>query len=282
METSRTGQKNFIRRVFMKASQKIITAALAAALGASLTGCAKKADSQGDLLQRIQAKGEIVIATEGDWAPWTYHDEQDRLVGFDIEVAQKIAEKLGVEARFAETAWDGIFAGLDSGRYDIAANGVEITDERAQKYDFSEPYGYIHTALIVRSDDSKIKTFEDLKGKTSTNSLGSTYAAIGEQYGARVITIDSFDETLELVKFGRADATLNADVSFYDYMNVHPDAPFKVAALTQDASLVAVPLRKGKATESLRAAIDSAISELKEDGTIGAISLKYFGQDISR
>ena len=95
-----------------------------------------------DQLARIQAQGEIVIATEGAWAPWTYHDENDVLVGFDVEVAQAIAAKLGVTAKFVETEWDGIFAGLDSSRYDMAANGVEITEERAQKYDFSTPYGY--------------------------------------------------------------------------------------------------------------------------------------------
>ena len=67
---------------------------------------------EGDLLARIQAKGEIVIATEGTWAPWTYHDENDNLVGFDVEVAQKIAEKLGVTATFVECAWDSILPAL--------------------------------------------------------------------------------------------------------------------------------------------------------------------------
>ena len=70
---------------------------------------------------------------------------------------------------------DGLFAGLDSGRYDMVVNGVEITDERAEKYDFTEPYGYIRTALIVADDNEEIKTFEDLNGKTTTNSMASTY-----------------------------------------------------------------------------------------------------------
>ena len=111
---------------------------------------------ENDLLARIRQKGEIVVATEGAWAPWTYHDENDQLVGFDVEVAQGVAAKLGVTAKFVETEWDGIFAGLDAGRYDMAANGVEVTDERAMKYDFSTPYGYIRTALIVRGDREDI------------------------------------------------------------------------------------------------------------------------------
>ena len=129
----------------------IMLALLLAALPAMAEGT--------DQLARIRSFGEIVVATEGAWAPWTYHDEDGTLVGFDVEVAQAIAEKLGVKAQFAETEWDGIFAGLDSSRYDIAANGVEVTEERAQKYDFTTPYGYIRTALIVRGYNDDITSF---------------------------------------------------------------------------------------------------------------------------
>ena len=193
---------------------------LALLLALSLFACPALADQLSD----IQSKGEIVVATEGAWAPWTYHDETGALMGFDVEVAQAIAAKLGVTARFAETEWDGIFAGLDSKRYDIAANGVEVTDERSQKYDFTTPYGYIRTALIVRGDNESIHSFEDLKGKRTANSIASTYLTLAESYGATAVGVDTLDQTIQMVLSGRADATLNAEVSFYDYMNAHPDA----------------------------------------------------------
>lgn len=253
--------------------------AVAAALLA-LTGCSKKAE--GDLLTQIKAKGKITIAMEGAWAPWTYHDETNALVGYDVEVGRKIAEKLGVEAEFVEVDWDGIFAGIDAKRYDMACNGVEITDERSLKYDFSEPYAYTHTALIVKSSDDSIKTFEDLKGKTTTNSLGSTYADLAEKLGAKVVTIDSFEETLQLVEHGRADATLNDNATFYYYQKVQPENKFKAAALTEEASLVAIPLRKGEETATLRAEINKAIAELKASGELAAISEKYFGTDLTK
>lgn len=260
-------------------NRKIIfaTAILAAAF---FTGCAKKSNL--DLLGQIKQKGEIIVAMEGTWAPWTYHNESDELVGFDVEVAKAIAGKLGVKAKFAEVEWDGIFAGLDSKRYDISLNGVEVTPERSEKYDFSAPYCFIRTALIVRNDNEEIKSFEDLKGKTSTNSLGSTYADLAERYGANVITIDTLEETMQLVEHGRAHATLNADVSFMDYLKEQPNAPLKIVALTDDASNVAIPIRKGKETETLRAAIDTAIEELRADGTLEKISVKYFGKDITK
>ncbi len=239
------------------------------------------AAEEGDLLAQIQSRGEIVVATEGAWAPWTYHDEENQLVGFDVEVARAIAQKLGVTATFVETEWDGIFAGLDAGRYDIAANGVEITDERALKYDFTVPYGYIRTALIVRGDNEEIQSFEDLAGKHTANSIASTYMTLAESYGATAAGVDTLDQTLEMVLSGRADATLNAEVSFYDYMRVHPDANLKVVALTDEASRVAIPLRKGEETASLLAAINDAIVQLQQEGELARISELYFGRDIT-
>lgn len=242
--------------------------------------CSKKAE--GDFLSQIQERGEIIIATEGAWAPWTYHDEANQLVGFDVEAGKLIAEKLGVKAKFVEVDWDGIFAGLDAARYDISCNGIEITDERSLKYDFSEPYAYTHTALIVRADNEDIKSYQDLKGKTTTNSIGSTYEALAKSYGAEVITIDSFSETLELVEHGRAQATLNDNASFYYYNKVQPDNNFKVAAMTEEASRVAIPMRKSEKNESLRQAINKAIKELQESGELARISEKYFGTDLTK
>ena len=83
--------------------------------------------------------------------PWSFHDESDTLVGYDVEVSRAIAEKLGVEPEYVESDWDSLFAGLDAGRYDLVCNGVEVTEERAKTYDFTTPYGYIHTCLLYTS-----------------------------------------------------------------------------------------------------------------------------------
>ena len=250
---------------------------------AAASGAASSAASTGaaDQLAAIQTNGKLVVALEGAWQPWSYHDESDTLVGYDVEVSRAIAEKLGVEPEYVESDWDSLFAGLDAGRFDIVCNGVEVTDERAKTYDFTTPYGYIHTALAVRKDNEDIKSFEDLKGKTTANRLASTYMELAESYGATVQGIDTLEETIQLLTAGRIDATLNADVSFYDYLNVHPDADFKLVAQTEDASHVAIPVRKGDDSASLLEAINTAIEELRADGTLKALGEKYFGQDIS-
>lgn len=244
-------------------------------------GCGKK-ESDKDLLARIREKGEIVIAMEGTWAPWTYHDENDKLVGFDTEVGEAIAQILGVKAVFVEGDWDGLLAGLEVGRYDLMINGVEITDDRSEKYDFTDAYAYIHTALIVGSGNNEITSFEDLKGKTTANSINSTYMYLAEDYGATVLGVDTLDQTFDMVLSGRVDATLNAELSYDDYMNVHPDAALKVVALTEEASLVAVPVRKGEDSETLREAVNDAIGQLRESGKLAEISEKYFGKDITQ
>lgn len=260
--------------------QKFISVLLTVALCAALLcACGKQ---EGDLLAAIQERGELIVAMEGTWSPWTYHDESGALVGYDVEVAQGIAEKLGVTAAFVEGEFNGLLAGLDAGRYDMIVNGVDIDEGRKEKYDFSEPYAYGRTAVIVRADDDSIQTMEDLNGKQTANTIESTYAAVAQKYGAEVTGVDDLNQTFELLTSGRIDATLNADVSYHDYMRAHPEADIKIACLDPDPTQVAIPMRKGEESAALREAIDKALTQLSEDGTLTELSTKYFGVDISQ
>lgn len=264
----------------MKKIIKIVSVMLFVCL--ALVSCSRdESKNEGDLLSRIQERGYMIVATEGTWAPWTFHDENDELVGYDIEVAKGIADYLGVDVQFVEGEWDGLFAGLNSRRYDIVANGVEVTSERKETYDFSVPYGYIRTAIIVQEGNDEITSFEDLDGKTTANTLASTYAALAESYGATATGVDDLAQTIELLRAGRVDATLNAEVTYYDYMKAHPDAPIKIAALTEDASQVSIPVRKGEDNASFLAAVNEAIENMRQEGKLSEISEKYFGFDIS-
>ncbi|TIW89370.1 MAG: transporter substrate-binding domain-containing protein, partial [Mesorhizobium sp.] len=102
----------------------------------------------GPNLDQIKHAGVIKIGTEGTYAPFTYHDTSGALVGFDVEIAKAIADKLGVQAEFLEGKWDGLIAGLDANRYDAVINEVGITDARKAKYDFSDPYIASKAVLI--------------------------------------------------------------------------------------------------------------------------------------
>ncbi|MDF2907621.1 MAG: L-Cystine transporter, periplasmic cystine-binding protein [Herbinix sp.] len=234
-----------------------------------------------DLLAQIQDSGKLLIGTEGTYAPYSYHDETGELVGYDVEIGRAIADKLGVEAEFVETNWDSLIAGMDVNRYDIVMNQVSITEERLAKYDFSTPYTVTNAVLIVAKDNNDLKTFEDLSGKKAAQSLTSNYGALAESFGAEVISTDGmFSKAIELVSTGRADATINDEASFYDYLKQQPDAAVKVMDELDEASENAVLIRKGN--DTFVEAVNKALEELTQDGTLAKISDKYFGADITK
>ena len=178
-------------------------------------------------LDDIKARGVLTIGTEGVYAPYTYHDEKGRLTGYDVEVGRAIAKKLGVEAKFVETPWDALIAGIDAKRYDIGINQIGLSPERLAKYDFTKPYVSIKGVLLVRSDNGKIKGFEDLKG----------------------------------VRMAQ------------------PNVPVKVVATTKEGIDVAIPVRKGN--PKLLAALNQALDELRAEGVLKALSIKFLGIDVS-
>ena len=202
----------------------------------------------------------------------------EELTGFDVEVGKEIAAYLGVEARFEEAAWEALLAGVKAGRFDIVCNGVGYTEERAESLEFSDPYVYTRKVLIVSDSNEEIQSFEDLNGKNTANSPGSTYAAIAEEYGAKVEYIDTFGETITMLTQGRIDATINSEVSYLDYMAQHPDAPIKIVA-ESEGEAVCYPVMKGE-TE-LCAAVNEALQSLRDSGRLAELSNKYFGGDIT-
>ncbi|MBR2675408.1 MAG: transporter substrate-binding domain-containing protein [Solobacterium sp.] len=257
------------------------TTIAAAAIALLFAGCGQK-NTTGNHLERIKSAGKIVVGLEGDWQPFSFHDENDNLVGFDVEVAQNIAEIIGVKAEIIEGPWDGLLAGEDTGVYDIVVNGVDVTPDREEKYDFSDPYAYDRAVLVTAAGNEEIKTFEDLNGKTTANSTGSTYMEIGEQYGATVKGVDTLAETITMVKNGQADATINAATSVQDYLMTTGDTGIVVVAQMDEATPYAIPLVKGEDNADLREAINDALKQMRESGKLAELSKKYFGEDLTQ
>jgi cystine transport system substrate-binding protein len=254
---------------------------LKAIAGAALVQAALVAPVMaGETLDAIKSAGVLKIGTEGTYAPFTYHDADGKLVGFDVEIGAAVAEKLGVKPDYLEGKWDGLIAGLDANRYDVVVNQVGITEERKQKYDFSEPYIASKAVLITKAEDDSIKGFSDLQGKKAAQSLTSNFGKLATASGAELVGTDGFDQSIQLVITGRADATINDSLSFLDFKKHKPDAPVKIAAEQDDADYSGIIFRKGDA--ELKAAIDKAIADIKADGTYQKIADKYFGADVSK
>ena len=264
---------------------------------AALTGCGGEASgtaadttaaadtasaetSDGGELEKVKAAGKLVIGIEGTYPPFTYHNDDGSLAGLDVELGTALAEKLGVEVEFQEAAWDSLLIGIDSGRFDTVINSVSITDERAEKYDFSDPYYYEARRVVVRADDDSIQAPEDLNGKKIATNATNAFIPWYEEQGAEIIGIDTSAEAIDLVLSGRADF-LGTNVPVLNaYLDEHPDAKDKLKeafVIPNSEDVIAIPVRKGE-TEFLDA-INAALAELRADGTLKAISEKYLGGD---
>ena len=231
-------------------------------------------------LDEIKKAGVIKIATEGVYKPYSYHDDTNELVGYDVEVARAVASKLGVKIEFVEAPWDALLAGFDAGKSDTMFNQVTIKEERKKKYDFTVPYTVVYPAVVVRSDNDSIKSFADIKGKKAASSATSVYGITLADHGAEVQTVSGFNQAVELVLGKRAELLMNDDVTFYDFMNHKKDVPLKIAFKDDKPMFSAAIVQKGN--KELLDAINTALNELLNDGTIAKISQKYFNKDISK
>ena len=238
---------------------------------------AEKADDK-DLLAKVKDDGKLLIGTEGTFAPFTFHDESGKLTGFDVEIATEVAKRLGVNPEFKETQWDAIFAGLDAKRFDMIANLVGIMPDRQEKYDFSDPYIKSAAVLITHKDNNDVKTFEDIKGLNSAQSLTSNYGLMAKKYGANLVGVEGFTQSMELLASKRVDVTINDRISFINYTKKKPDAPIKIVATSEEATVSGLMFRKN--SETLVNEVNKALSGMIADGTYTRISEKWFGEDV--
>ena len=224
-------------------------------------------------------EGTLKVATEGTFSPFSYYNDKNELVGYDVDVARAVAEKLGLKIEFLTAPWDAMLAAFDAGKADAVFNQVSITDERKKKYEYSVPYTVVYGAIIVHKDNNDIKSFEDLKGKKNADSATSNWAQVAKKYGAQKVTVDSFAKSMELLIARRVDTVVLDNTVFYDFLKQRPDAPIKTAAKLKDVDYSAAIVQKGN--KELADQISKALNELKAEGKLKEISLKYFGKDVS-
>ncbi len=143
----------------------------------------------GNNSDKKDSKKEITIGTEGTYAPFTFHDKNNKLTGFDVEVAEAVAKKAGYKVKFVETQWDSMFSGLNSGRFDTIANQVGMDADRKKKYNFSKPYTYTQGVLVTRKN-SDIKSFDDVEGRALAQTLTSNYGKLAKEKGAKVTSVE--------------------------------------------------------------------------------------------
>ncbi|OFL65745.1 hypothetical protein HMPREF2758_08500 [Facklamia sp. HMSC062C11] len=223
---------------------------------------------------------KLIIGTEGTYKPFTYHDDNDELVGFDVEVGRAIAEELGMEVEFMEVTWEGLLASIDNGKVDMVINQVAFNEERDEKFALSNPYMYSYPVLIVKKDNEDVKSFEDTKGLKTSLNVSSNYAKVAEKFGIEITPSETFNKDIELLLSGRTDVVVNGNVAFADFMTQKPDTPVKVVDTLDEPDKIIIPMKKDN-TE-LQEKVNKALDSLRESGKLAEISKKYLNEDLTK
>ena len=236
--------------------------------------------SSGSLIERINNKGVITVGTEGTYAPYSYHDANGKLTGYDVEVTRAVAAKLGVQVEFKETQWDSMMAGLKACRFDLVANQVALTSpERQATFDKAEPYNWSGAAMIARNDDNRFKSLADIKGVKAAQTLSSNYGEMAVEAKAEVIPVDGMAQALTLVQQKRADVTLNDSLSLLDYLKKNPNSGLKI--VWENNEKVGAGLIVNKGNDEALAKLSEATQALQADGTLKKLGEEFFGKDVS-
>lgn len=265
--------------IFSRVGRHLAMSVMAVAL---VAGVNLKTHAAENLLAKVKDKGELRVGLEGTYPPFSFQDENGKLTGFEVEFAEQLAQHLGVKAKLQPTKWDGMLASLDSKRIDVVINQVTISDERKKKYDFSTPYTVSGVqALTMKAKAGSISKPDDLAGKKVGVGLGSNY----EQWlrdnvkGVDIRTYDDDPTKYQDLRSGRLDAILVDRLAALDLVKKTGDT-MAVAGAPFSRLESGVALRKGN--EDLLNAINAAIAAMQKDGSLGKLSDKWFGADVTK
>jgi|GEM_PF-1294612 len=243
--------------------------------------------SEDERWSAIEEAGEIVVGTSGTLIAASFYDGEeesdDQLTGYDVEVMKEVAKRLDLEISFEIMGIDSMLPAIKSSRIDVAANDIEVTENRQEEFNFSEPYKYSYTTMAVRTEDnSGIETLEDLAGKKAGGGATTIYSQIAEQFGAEVVTYGNAPNEAYLrdVHDSMTDVVINdyyltkfGVAGFPDFdIQLHPDLKFHP---TEQA--VVIP----KDADELTDKINGALGEMREDGVLAELAEKFYEEDAS-
>jgi len=262
--------------------KKIITILSAAIMALALTGCSKKVEKGEFTVQ----KGKFLIGVEIGYPPMEYFEEDGKTpAGFDIELGKEIAKRLDLEPVFIDTAWDGIFAGLNTNRYDVVMSATTITEERLQSFDFSTPYVGNGQTIIVRKDSPlNITKFSDIKGlkvgyqAETTSDFYTKKHAKEENFTYTESAYDKIMNAYDDLRLKRIDAVVSDNLVAVDYLAAE-DSPFKSVWLGEPDEYFGICVKKGNSV--LLEKINATLEEIKNDGTMKELYNKVFAMDLS-
>lgn len=252
----------------------------AVAAGLAFSAIALPISASADDLDTVKAAGEFKFANSGAYPPFSFVDDSNQVVGFDVDIGNEIARRLGVKGAGVSTAWDGIIAGLLAGKYDSIIGSMTITPEREKAVDFVGPYYKSGRGIFV-TEGSPIKSIDDLKDKTIGVTLGETHEKWARERGGWDIrTYKGLPELFLELKAGRIQAMVVDAVPVAIAVKETGEKVVKldVPEFAGSEDKIGIAIRKGN--PALKAAMQKALDEMMADGTYEAIAMKWVGSDI--
>ena len=279
-----------LKRLFYISCALLLSVFVLSACASSETDseATSEAASEDETWEKVNEAGKLVVGTSGTLIAASFYDGEeetdDQLTGYDVEVMREVSDRLDLDIEFEIMGIDSILPAIKSGRIDVAANDIEVTDKRKEEFNFSEPYKYSYTVMAVRSaDNSGIESLEDLEGKKYGGGATTIFGQIAEHYGAEIVTYGNAPNEAYLrdVHNGRTDTVINDYYltkfgvgAFPEFdIHIHPDLKFHP---TEQA--VIMPKNADVLTEK----INEALSEMRDDGTLTELAERFYEEDASQ
>lgn len=266
--------------------KKIILLTITFFLISLIAGCnffgVKEKSSEGkvndqSVLARIEKSQELNVAFEGTYPPFNFLDDNDEFQGFDVDISNEIAERLGVKANFIATKWDGLIGGLKADKFDIIIGQMTVTEERKKSVDFTDPYVITGSVLVTREDTNDITKLEDIKGKKVGVGGGTTFEEVANSVeGADVKLYKAVSDYIQDLTNERLDVIIN-DQLLISYNIKENKLPIKIASDIVNKDEIGMAVNKGN--EDFIKKVNTALKEMKEDGTYNEIYKKWFGSE---
>lgn len=231
-------------------------------------------------LDRVLEAGILTVVGSGDYPPFNFYDDNDNVVGFDVDTGEEIAKRLGVELDYQTSAWDGLPDGLRAGRYDAILGSMAITEKRLETVSFTVPYYYSGAQLIVRKD-SGITDADQMEGKEIGVVTGETFTEDAQNLGATVVPYEGVNQILMELLNGRVDGMITDRLVALNGMTQIADGDELMMA-GDLLRLEEMALAVRQEDNELREKLDEILEEMHADGTLAQISQKWHeGEDIT-
>ena len=262
--------------------KKVVTLVTILGLSAFMfVGCGTSSTSSSTdgSLTKVKDAGTISVGIDDTYPPMEFRDSSNKTKGFDIDMVNAIGKKLGVKVKYVSTSWDSVFLALKAKKFDVIQSSASITDERKKTMLFTKPYIYGGNAIFVRADYKAINSDKDLNGKTVGIQMGTTaQAVLAKMTGIKEVKkYNSMTEAFLDLKAGRIDSVVS-DPQVGDYYIADKKSEFKRVKSLLNEEPIGVGFRKTDV--ALRDAYQKAMDDLKKDGTLSKLSMKWFGHDI--